>query len=30
MFVYQQTLDKLKFKKDKGTDYALSWKSKGV
>ena len=29
-FVYQPTLDKLKLKKDKGTDYALSWKSNGV
>ena len=29
-FVYQQTLDMLKYKKDKGTHYVLSWKSKGV
>ena len=29
-FVYQPTLDKLKLKKYKGTDYALSWKSNGV
>ena len=30
MFVYQPTLDTLELKKDKGTDYVLSWKSKGV
>ena len=30
MFVYQPTLDTLKLKKDKCTDYVLSWKSKGV
>ena len=30
MFVYQPTLDTLKLKKDKGTDYVLSWKSNGV
>ena len=29
-FAYQPTLDTLKFKKEKGTDYVLSWKSKGV
>ena len=29
-FVYQPTLDTLELKKDKGTDYVLSWKSKGV
>ena len=29
-FVYQPTLDELKQKKDKGTDFALSWKSNGV
>ena len=29
-FVYQLTLDTLELKKDKGTDYVLSWKSKGV
>ena len=29
-FLYQPTLDALEFKKDKGTDYVLSWKSKGV
>ena len=28
--VYQPTLDTLELKKDKGTDYVLSWKSKGV
>ena len=28
--VYQPTLDILELKKDKGTDYVLSWKSKGV
>ena len=26
-FVYQPTFDKLEFKKDKGTDHVLSWKS---
>ena len=32
IFVYQPTLDTLesKKKKDKGNDYVLSWKSKGV
>ena len=30
MFVYQPTLDTLDLKKDKGTDYVLSWRSKGV
>ena len=30
MFVYQPTLDTLQLKKDKGTDYVLSWKSKWV
>ena len=29
MFVYQPTLDTLESKKDKGTDYVLSWNSKG-
>ena len=29
-FVYQPTLDTLKLKKDKSTDFILSWKSKGV
>ena len=29
-FVYQPTLDTLELNKDKGTDYILSWKSKGV
>ena len=29
-FVYQPTLDALELKKDKGTDYVLSWKSNGV
>ena len=29
-FVYQPTLDTLELKKDKDTDYALSWKSKAV
>ena len=27
--VYQSTLDTLELKKDKGTDYFLTWKSKG-
>ena len=30
MFVYRLTLDSLESTKDKGTDYVLSWKSKGV
>ena len=30
LFVYQATLDLLESKRDKGTDYILSWKSKGV
>ena len=30
VYVYQPTLDNLDLKKDKGTDYVLSWKSKGV
>ena len=30
MFVYQRTFDTLELKKDKGTDYVLSWKSNGV
>ena len=30
MFVYQPTLDTFELKKDKVTDYNLSWKSKGV
>ena len=29
-FVYQPTLDTLELKKDKGTDYVLTWKSNGV
>ena len=29
-FVYQPTLDTLELEKDKGTDYVLNWKSKGV
>ena len=29
-FVYQPTLDMLELRKYKGTDYVLSWKSKGV
>ena len=29
-FVYQPTLDALVLRKDKGADYVLSWKSKGV
>ena len=29
-FVYQPIFDTLELKKDKGTDYVLSWKSKGV
>ena len=28
--LYQPTLDTLELKKDKGTDYVLSWKSNGV
>ena len=30
VFIYQPTRDTLELKKDKGTDYALSWKSKEV
>ena len=30
MFVYQLIFDRLDVKKDKGTDYVFSWKSKGV
>ena len=30
IFVYQPTLDTLELKKDKSTDYILSWKPKGV
>ena len=30
MFIYQSTLSTLKLKKDKGTDYVLSWRSKGI
>ena len=30
MYVYQLSLDTLELKKDKGTDYGLSWKSKGL
>ena len=29
-FVYQPIIDTLEIKKDKGTDYVLSWKSKGL
>ena len=29
-YVYQTTLDMLEFKKEKCTDYVLSWKSNGV
>ena len=29
MFIYRPTFDMPELKKDKGTDYALSWKSKG-
>ena len=30
MFVYEPTLDMLELKKGNGTNYVLSWKSKGV
>ena len=30
MFVYKPALDTLELKKDKGTDYILTWKPKGV
>ena len=30
MFVYQPTLDTLELQKEKGNDYVLSWKSKGL
>ena len=30
MLIYQPTVDTLELKKDKGTDYVLRWKSKGV
>ena len=30
MFVYQQKCNILKLKIDKGTDYVIGWKSKGV
>ena len=30
MFVYQPTLDTLELKQEKGTDYIIGWKSKGV
>ena len=30
MFFYQPTLDTLELKKDKDTDYVLSWKSQRV
>ena len=30
IFVYQTTLDTIELKKYKGTDYVLSWKSKGI
>ena len=29
-FASEPTLDTLELKKDKGTDYVFSWKSKGV
>ena len=29
-FIYQPTLNTLELNKNKGTDYVLSWKSKGV
>ena len=29
-FVYQANFDTVKLKKDKGIDYVLSWKSKGI
>ena len=29
-FVYQPTLERLGLKKDKGNDFSLGWKSKGV
>ena len=30
LIVYQATLDTLELKNSKGTDYVLSWKSKGL
>ena len=30
MFVYKPTLNMLQVKEDKGTEYVISWKSKGV
>ena len=30
IFVYQPTFNVLELKKDKGTEYIISWKSKGV
>ena len=30
IFVYQPILDTLELKREKGTDYVLSWKSKGL
>ena len=30
MFVYQPTLNTFEFKKDKGTDYVIGWKSNGL
>ena len=30
MFVYQPTFNVLELKKDKGTEYIIGWKSKGV
>ena len=30
MFVYKSTFNMLEFKIDKGTDYIISWKSKGL
>ena len=30
MFVYQATFNTLEFKKDKGTDYVIGWKSIGL
>ena len=30
MFVYQSTFNMVELKKDKGTDYIISWKSEGL
>ena len=30
MFVHQPTFNTLELKEDKGTEYVISWKSKGV